>query len=345
MKIIIALLLFFIYSGLQGQDLKNTEWIKIKAERKDGSKIIDRLRQGNESIEYYFTVDSVFTSTNEQHSLEQKYSINNNNNILAIGDFVNYKIDSLNEVFLGITEMPQQDLADDKLNSFVFINSDFIFDYLKQTHQLTIIEDSVVVCDNKFSPIFKGDIEKLFESQFKSAFSNKLLTGSFIISSSGDIRKVQIDTIGKFSKGEIGKIISAINLTRGSWILPPTPTPMSFKITFAIKFKAIPPLFSIQFIFYPKDHASGKGLTSQEEDELSNHFNNGLRLFNKDKFEKAVDEFEKCIEIDSLYIDAYYDMAYSYQKLGNTALACQTWKKLKDMGQKGGEKFYNENCK
>jgi hypothetical protein len=41
MRILIFLFLFLIYRSSYGQELKNTEWIKIKAQRKDGSKIID----------------------------------------------------------------------------------------------------------------------------------------------------------------------------------------------------------------------------------------------------------------------------------------------------------------
>ncbi len=56
-------------------------------------------------------------------------------------------------------------------------------------------------------------------------------------------------------------------------------------------------------------------------------------------------QFIKCIEIDSLYLDAYYNLAFCYENLGNKNLACETWKKLKNMGQKQGEYLYEENCK
>lgn len=213
MKIIIAVFSFLIYSSIQGQGLKNSEWIEIKVERKDGSKIINRRQSDSESIKFYFRKDSVLTSTNGRYLVQQKYSVKNN--ILKVGDYLTYKIDTLNDVILNISQVSQRDLPDDKLNRFLFINSDYIFDYLKQTHQLTMISDSVVQCSNQFSPTYLGDIDALFASQFNTITENKTLTGSFIISADGNIKSVQIDVNSTFSKKEIEKVINSIDSTSG----------------------------------------------------------------------------------------------------------------------------------
>ena len=85
--------------------------------------------------------------------------------------------------------------------------------------------------------------------------------------------------------------------------------------------------------------------TQKEISDAENYYNKGVELIQNEKFETASKQFVKCIEIDSIYIDAYYNLAFCYQKLGNKNMACETWSKLKEMGQKQGEYLYEENCK
>lgn len=131
----------------------------------------------------------------------------------------------------------------------------------------------------------------------------------------------------------------------------PTPKPLQFKINFVFNLIYTPRAGGFrgngvtELLFHTKVKNYKKTLTNEEISEANYHFNNGLRVFKKNKFDKAVIEFAKCIEIDPTNTDAYYNLADSYQKLRDTKSACGTWKTLKDMGQKGGEKLYEQNCK
>jgi tetratricopeptide (TPR) repeat protein len=82
----------------------------------------------------------------------------------------------------------------------------------------------------------------------------------------------------------------------------------------------------------------------EEKGRADNYFNQGMDFFDQGKFEKASAEFGKCLEVDSLYLDAYYDKAYSDLKLGNKGSACGIWRKLSDMDQKPAEELYLRNC-
>ena len=342
-----ALFLFLFYSGLiNGQDLRNTEWVKISAERKDGSKIIERSGKDNAIIKYFFKEDTVLTSINDnEFSAKQKYSVHNG--ILSIGDLIKYNIDTINDIVLVITEIPKYELPYDRISRYTFIKSKFLFEYLKQAKQLNIIGDTLIQCDNQFSPTYvKGDIGKLFLGQFQPT-TNRVLTGYFIISDNGNIKSVKIDPKNNFSKKEIEKFIRILNSTSGSWILPATTKPLQFKIDFGCEFTYYKPLSFISFSFHKKDHTqyAPPVLTQKEKAQADTYFNKGMKLFDSEKFEKASIEFAKCLEIDSLFLDAYYNKAWSDAKLGNTKLACESWLKLKEMGQKQGEKLYLDNCK
>jgi len=75
------------------------------------------------------------------------------------------------------------------------------------------------------------------------------------------------------------------------------------------------------------------------------NFNKGTQFLINGNYEKAIANFSATLKIDSLYIDAYYNRATAFYKLGNKAAACVDWKTLTQLEQKEGEKLYIENCK
>lgn len=118
-------------------------------------------------------------------------------------------------------------------------------------------------------------------------------------------------------------------------------------MNFAINFTSDQFFSGIDFYYVAKvsTQETTKSLTINEIKEADNYFNKGNNLILNEKYEKASKQFIKCIEIDSIYIDAYYNLAICFQKLGNKNLACETWSKLKFMGQKQGEYLLDENCR
>ena len=61
-------------------------------------------------------------------------------------------------------------------------------------------------------------------------------------------------------------------------------------------------------------------------------------------FEKAITYYTKCIELDPLQLDAFYNRAYSYYKLEKYEQACKDWRYLYLLGQTEGERLYRGNC-
>lgn len=345
MKITFALFLFLFCSNLQGQNLKNTEWIQVKLERKDGSKILYHSQSTEPIIKYHFKEQSVLVFINNQFSKEFSYSVNQN--ILSIGDFVKFQIDTIDSEILVLNQIPETELSDDKINRYIFINQHSIFQYLKENNQLKIIGDSLIEFNNQLFPTYPSVIDTLFQEGFKSQTDQKILYGSFIINSSGSIKNIQLESPDKFSKKQIEKVIEVLNFTSGKWMMPSTPKPFQYKGNFSLSFTNFNPLFGIRFswgtISLKQDQR--KPLTKQEISDAENYYYKGVEFIRKENFEKGSKQFIKCIEIDSIYIDAYYNLAFCYQKLGNKNMACETWSKLKDMGQKQGEYLYDENCR
>ena len=184
---------------------------------------------------------------------------------------------------------------------------------------------------------------------FKPATIAATLKGSILMSHEGKIENVLVDPKAKFRRKEIENFVSIIQSTNGSWVIPQTTKLLQFKIDFSCEVSYINGslMSAIKFWFYEKDPGVlfRKNYTVQEKSDAEKHYLKGTELNNNQQYEKAVIQFAKCIQIDSLYLDAYYGKAFSFQKLQNNNGACEIWRKLKEMGQKKGELLYDENCK
>ena len=123
---IVGTIFFNLYSvNSTCQSLKNTEWTRILVENNvDGNFIVDQ-QLTKKPIKYFFLEDSVLISTNESYSTKVLYSIQGG--ILTIGNFVKYKIDSLNEQLLIVSDVAKQGIPPSRLGVFTLMNTDFIF--------------------------------------------------------------------------------------------------------------------------------------------------------------------------------------------------------------------------
>lgn len=339
----ILFLSFFFSLGSLGsyeQDLKNTEWIKIKAERLDGSKIIDRHEPEDASLQYFFIADSVMISTDHQYFNKRNYSIQEK--ILTIGSNARYKIDSIGDIFFVISQLSNNSAPDNKLNRYYLINAYYLYDYLKKNNSLQIEGDTLAICDNQFSPTYMGDFTRLFSNKFNTYDVLKSAEGSFSLAPDGVVKEVNIDENKYFTTKEIKKIKEIFYASSGSWLLPPSPASLSYKMKFSLRMTSNNS--GGEIIYYNLFTPHSETLNRKQQDEETRDFDKGAKSFNNKKFEEAARDFNKCIDIDSLDVDAYYNLATCYQKLGDKEKACATWKKLKEMGQKNGEILYDQSC-
>lgn len=341
MKIIISVFLLIYFSDASAQKLKNTEWTQITAERKDGSKILDRLHPEQYTIKYIFSDKSVITFLNSKYQSETGYTVTGKT--LSIGDYIKYTIDTADSEILMLTQISNSGLTDDKINRFIFLSRRSIYQYLKE-NDLVENDDSFLVSNNKFAPSFNGNIDSFLLSKFGIHKINSKLFGYFIINDSGKILDVHFYENTVFLDNEIKKLTDIIKLTDRFWSLPETPKNISIKVNFLIDFSKYS---EIKFSLIDKsfDQDSIKTLTITETIKSNDYFKEGNEFFQKGNYAKASKLYIKCVEIDSFFLDAYYNLGYCYQKLNKKDMACEIWSKLKNMGQKEGENLYNNDCK
>jgi tetratricopeptide (TPR) repeat protein len=64
------------------------------------------------------------------------------------------------------------------------------------------------------------------------------------------------------------------------------------------------------------------------------HFQEGLKLYFKERYEDAIKEFEEAVEIDPENAKAYYHIGYSYYKLKNMPKAMETFEQTYRLNQR-----------
>ncbi|RYY97182.1 MAG: tetratricopeptide repeat protein [Chitinophagaceae bacterium] len=343
MKLLLSVLLILAAAAAQAQSLANTEWIRIRAERKDGSRIVERSSSGDLNVKYLFTADSMFASVGNQYNKPQAYRIENRQ--VFVNNKPRYSIDSLSEMLLIVTELGGKNISDDLLNTYVLLNGDFQFDYAKQNGDLKIQGDTLISCNNRFSPIFKGDFASALLEWFPESAPNRSLVGAIVLNPNGSVHDVQFEQPEKFSKRELKELRDMLLRTSGNWAVPPLPRPYLLEVDFEFNFVSSGLSRHVSLVFNEGNPGFSRPLSTEAATASDKHFQEAVKAFEKNELEKAAAAFEKCIAIDSLNLTAHYNLAVTYYKLGRPDDACATWGKLRDLGQKKAEAFVAEYCK
>lgn len=236
MKMYFSLILLLFVSTAFCQNLKNTEWVKIMAERKDGSKIEDRSGRDKQLERYAFNDSTVDTYIDHQMGIELTYHIENG--ILSMGNFLKYNIDTVNDILLEITEIPTKPLPDNEINTYAFINNRYLFEYLKENKQIEFVGDTMIQCTSNFSPEYlKTDLVQLLNEPFKYTKDSVSVSGSFIINPENRICAIQLNYSPLVKEKQAKAFEKILQQTSGSWELPVTDKPYSYRMNFACHFR------------------------------------------------------------------------------------------------------------
>ena len=106
--------------------------------------------------------------------------------------------------------------------------------------------------------------------------------------------------------------------------LPPLPPPTQ---------KGEAPLKSIGV---EQEGGKDRTLTS----DVLNHFNSGVHFYNQREFSKAIQAYQKVIELDPTYVEAYNNLGITYQMVGDVDRASGAYQKATEMNPRY-EKGYN----
>jgi hypothetical protein len=249
MRALFTLIFSIAFINLDAQRLYNTEWVRVLLESNVKGKTVTKQLLGSESAKYLFKEKTVLISLHDEYSTEMQYSLTDST--LTIGKFNKYKIDSISEGILVVEDLPQKAGDNENSNIYTYLNTDYLFDFLKQTNQLSIVNDSMIIASNLFSPAYRGKIDSLFFRVFSDIYTDISFTGTFAISKDGNITDVEIPINKKGVKGDVKKISDILKSTKGFWIIPPTPKPYYYKIDFLLLISHFDPLVGVNFYMHP----------------------------------------------------------------------------------------------
>ena len=86
------------------------------------------------------------------------------------------------------------------------------------------------------------------------------------------------------------------------------------------------------------EQEGGKSDTSASE--VLNHFNSGVAFYNQKEFSKAIQAYQKVIELDPTYVEAYNNLGIIYQMAGDVDRAFGAYQKATEINPRY-EKGYN----
>ena len=248
MKTLFFSFLLLTISFAHSQDLKNSNWVKILTEKKDGSQINEKLP--GEALDGFFFKDStVLTSSNDQLINELNYHVENG--VLILGNFLQYNIDTVNDIVLKLTEIPHKSVPDNEINTYAFIKSKYLFEYLKENNQIQILGDTLIQCTRNFAPEYsKDDLRAVLRTPFKYHQDSVSFSGYFIIDPNNKINIVHLNPSPSVREREATAFEKLLKKTSKSWILPITDKPYFLKMDFYCFFKTNPNFHAFGGEFY-----------------------------------------------------------------------------------------------
>ena len=340
-------LLFVILCGfiipVKGQDLINQKWVKYHIERLDGSRIISRTNIFDARISYHFLESGEVAVETDFRKDTLKYSITDS--LLEIGPFLTMQIKELTDSLLILVDLSEGHTYPDKINKIFFTTKENHTGKLLSNNQISFVNDSTVVSNRYLLPVYKnGGLEKYFYDAFYQDIPDELeIISSFIISPAGEISKIEILGDGENSNKEVEKRISdLLSETNYRWQVPEELPEYYFKVNLTIKFLG-------SFMgFYYNDHIESNNysnLSSGDQRKAHSYFERGNRLLQRNRLERAINNYSKCIDIDEIFLDAYYNRATANKLLGNIEESCRDWKFLYELGQTEGTRLFYKYCK
>jgi len=340
-RLFLTCLLAIIYIQCLSQEYMGA-WVNVKATRIDGSKIIERIKHEG-SFEYLLSgknitmVDSSdFSAWSNPGALKM---IDSKRATCFAGD-----IEVFSDSILVITHKHTEHELDKK-NRFILIRREAYIKYLYEQNLIQFENDSTIIANNFLFPHYIRT--RLFETFPSYLFDNihpnaGAVTGYFILSKNGSISTVVITENRGFVRSD--GLIRLIKKSGKKWGVPMEG--YSYKVPFTIALSSSGQSLDVSFKMNDfVRSAKNQGLGIDEIKEAFSLFNSGNALVEAGEYRSSITEFTRCIEIDPLFIDAFYNRAMAYYKLDLKSKACLDWKYLKELEQTNGTVLYEQHCK
>lgn len=340
MKYFILFLFLPLFSLAQSNDQLLGQWVKVKAQMKDGSRIVDHHGSGMSFLKYSFNKDGFVDESTDVLFKEVKLLYTLSDDSLLIGN-MKFNIDKLTTDSLIISEKIAG-LDDSKIKVFSFAKTQST-NNTDRGYYNSVIMDSVYQATPYLFPQCADRISVLID-QF-SGYTTGSLKISFIVSKDGKVKDLIVLNNETISERFQKSIIKAFESSSIHWLpAKKNNAPINTKIEVILKTnhkKA--DWVSIEYPFLPQVF-SGKEINSEQMKLEGTYFNEGIEEIKRKNYTQAIELFTRCLAIDDIDLDAYYMRAYLNHNLGNKSEACKDWSTLVGLGQVKASKILAKYC-
>jgi tetratricopeptide (TPR) repeat protein len=225
----------------------------------------------------------------------------------------------------------------------------------KSGYVLKTKNDSIVVATHYFTPTINKNFAMEITSKFMDMeyYPNFEIKGNIIISP----KKKKVDLLMEDNDDNIKKNTKYIEVVKSIiensfpfWGLTDFKNFEKVYIPYYMKFKSNKggERHGITFSYFNDSlkniNHPGKEIIRQDSQLSNQNFDKGLEAFEKQKYDQAVEFFNKAHELDNTNIDSLYNIVAIYSSKNDLKNACIALKKLKDLEQTDGIKMFNEKC-
>lgn len=344
MKFLFLLIFFPLFSFAQSNQQLQGFWVKVDAKMKDGSRIINHQDCGMNFIKYNFGNDGFVNQSGDVLFDQFKLPYKLMGDSLVIGGTVYNVVGFANDTLKLSFFVPGAE--DAQLPVFYFAKA--------QEHNLQTtatfdagLKDSVYQANNQLFPQYRGHFTDLM-SGISTRYDKGTLKASFVVDKKGRVKNytiVELDSISKGFAKNVGNAFADLTWlpARKNNVPVNTVVQVTMRSAQQVIGNRIMNTLDINYQFIAKN-PYGK-LDADEAEAEQRLFREALNQSNGQDYNKALASLSKCIEMDSIDLNAYYLRAIVNLALHKTQDACKDWATLAAFGQVDAKKKLAKFCK
>lgn len=357
MKKIVLLLLLALVSTLSGQvdtKLLVQDWFITKVSMKDGSRLF--MKPKNEMDNFGFTFDKRFYMYGDINRIERKYaapiSYTLKKNEITTSPGSGLLIEKLTEDSLILSQkienMEQRDLL-----RYYMVPLNQLREELKDKNK----GKDTLVASTLLSPVFLKSLYSRHvrildgsRSPSKSEMAPYRFNGELFFDLSKNNIEVHFENKDDQFKILIQKKTEFLTTTK-NWDISSVKEFKYVKIPFSFihyyESKSDSESFGDVYTLYSKDYNDvfiSEEIEIAKMDESQRYYESGVKEYTRKNYKEAFTFFAKSIKANKRNLNAYYNFAILAFLGGDKKMGCETYKFLKDEGQREAEKLYNDKC-
>jgi hypothetical protein len=347
MRYFILFLFLPLFSLAQsGGQFLTGQWVKSKAQMKDGSRIVDYNGCGMDFLKYNFAADGTVNLSSEVFFDGFKIPYKLGHDSLIVGGTI-YNLISLTKDTLKVSFFAPG--ADDGQLPVYYFTRLKEHNAVSQAAYSAALKDSVYQANNELFPQVNGRTTSLMQA-IATNYDKGTLKASFIVDKRGKVKNFTIISIDSISKGFAKTIGSAFGDLE--WVPAyKNNAPVSSIVQVTVKTDRLPygsHMTMMNTLRIKYDFIPGAPYAPIDRDEFETsqqYFKDAITYSNSGNYTKALELLNKCIEIDKINLSAYSFRAIINSNLSKPQDACKDWATLAAFGQVEGSKKLAKFCK